>query len=120
MNAAKLTLSPEETKLMTDPGVILTKNSVMAKSPGGKSKGKKGGPPRRCRDAPLLLRRLLGLRLRRTGCRRIDCRGRTASAGSVAEGDRLGEVEVHLLPFLVANGFGTHLAAPRLPLRALP
>jgi hypothetical protein len=31
MNVAKLHLSPEEMRLVTDPGVILTKNSVMAK-----------------------------------------------------------------------------------------
>jgi hypothetical protein len=31
MNDAKLTLSPEEFKLVSDPGVILTKNSVMEK-----------------------------------------------------------------------------------------
>jgi len=31
MGNAKLHLSPEEMKLVTDPGVILTKNSVMAK-----------------------------------------------------------------------------------------
>jgi hypothetical protein len=31
MSSAKLTLSPEEMKLVTDPGVILTKNSVMEK-----------------------------------------------------------------------------------------
>ena len=31
MNVAKLHLSPEEIQLVTDPGIILTKNSVMAK-----------------------------------------------------------------------------------------